>query len=239
VVRSHVDLLRGGDPEAIIAMLNDISTQHGHISIVVIDTLARAMVGNENSSEDMGAFVLACSNIRTAASTSILIVHHAGKDTARGARGWSGLRAATDVELEITEGCIKVSKNRDEQEGQTYGFKLEKVELGLNAKGRPITTCVAVETDAPASSSKKRSLGPNERLVFDALVKAVADQADPPPPGIPSHAKGCSVARWEDTAMIHLPHREAFRKREAFNRAIPSLVAKGAVHHLAGYAWVP
>ena len=39
--------------------------------------------------------------------------------------------------------------------------------------------------------------------------------------------------------MLHLPHSEDFRKREAFNRAIPSLVAKGSVNHLAGFAWLP
>jgi AAA domain len=239
VARSPVDLLRGGDPEAIIAMLAQIRSEHGQIALVVIDTLARAMVGNENSSEDMGAFVAACSNIRDAAGTSITIVHHAGKDTARGARGWSGLRAATDVELEVTEGCIKVSKNRDEEGGQTYGFKLEKFELGVNARGRAITTCVAVEANAPAGSNRKRTLGPNERIVFDALVKAVADQADKPPAGAPDHARGCSVTRWHATAALRMPQDEEKYKKRAFDRAVTSLVAGGHVEHLNGYAWLP
>jgi putative DNA primase/helicase len=242
VVRSPVDLLRGGDVETVIGLIKQIIAERGHIALVVIDTLARAMVGNENAPEDMGAFVATCGQIRAAAETSILIVHHCGKDVARGARGWSGLRAATDVELEITEGCIKVSKNRDQQEGQVYGFRLEQIELGHNAKGRRVTTCVAIEADPPAGhASKKRKLGSNEQIVFDALLKAVADQADPPPPapGIPAHARGASVTRWRDTACLRLPHGEQKRKNQAFDRAVISLVASCLVGHLDGYAWVP
>jgi AAA domain len=241
VVRATVDLLRGGDVEAITTLLATIRQTHQRIALVVIDTLARAMVGNENAPEDMGAFVAACSTIRAAAETSVLIVHHSGKDTAKGARGWSGLRAATDVELEITEGCIKVSKNRDELGGQSYGFKLERVELGTNKKGRMITTCVAVDADVPAGAGKTRKMGANERMVFDSLVSAIADQQDPPPPSdrVPAHAKGCSVSRWQDTAMLRLPHQVQKRKSEAFNRAIMSLVASGSVLHFEGVAWLP
>jgi hypothetical protein len=238
VVRSTVNLL-DSDTDWIITELAQIARTHGKIALVVVDTLARAMIGNENSPEDLGAFVAACARIREAVETSVLIVHHCGKDQAKGARGHSCLRAATDVELEITEGCIKVSKNRDGQEGQAYGFKLQQVELGTNTKGRMVTTCVAVEADPPAGAGKKRRLGPNEQLVFDALTKAIADQPDAPPPSpdIPTHVKGCSIARWRDTAMLLLTHDETKRRAEAFNRAVASLVAYGSVHHVAGFAW--
>jgi hypothetical protein len=243
VIRSSVDLLHG-DAEAILAALASIKAKHGRIALVVIDTLARAMLGNENSPEDMGRFVAACASIREAAETHVLIVHHCGKEAARGARGHSSLRAATDVELEITKGeaggCIRVSKARDEHEGAAFGFRLEPVELGTNPKGRTITTCVAVEADPPAAGGKKR-LGANERLVFDALAAAIADQPDPAPPApdIPSGVQGASVARWQDAAMRYLPQTETKRRREAFNRALTSLVANHAVRHADGFAWLP
>jgi AAA domain len=241
VVRSTVNLL-DSDTDRVIAELTQITRTHGKIALVVIDTLARAMVGNENSPEDLGSFVAACARIREAAETSVLVVHHCGKDQAKGARGHSCLRAATDVELEITEGCIKVSKNRDGQEGQAYGFKLEQVELGTNSKGRMVTTCVAVEADPPAGAgAKRKKLGPNEQILFDALTVAIADQPDRPPPSpeIPSHVKGALVARWRDTAMLRLPQDEAKNKNRAFDRALLSLVASQHVHHLAGFAWLP
>src|SRR4029450_8369862 len=111
----------------------------------------------------------ACGRIRDAATTHVLVVHHSGKDQARGARGHSCLRAATDVELEVTNGeaggCIKVTKHRDEAGGRSFGFKLETVELGTNAKGRTITTCVAAACDPPEGAGKAggRQLSPNEK----------------------------------------------------------------------------
>jgi putative DNA primase/helicase len=240
IVRSTVNLL-DGDTDPIIATLAEIKAKRGHIALVMIDTLARAMVGNENAPEDMGGFVAACGRIREAADTSILIVHHTGKDQAKGARGWSGLRAATDVEIEITEGCIKVSKNRDGQEGQTYGFKLEQVELGENRKGRMATTCVAVETEPPVGSGKKRKLGPNEQILFDALVTAIAEQPDTPPPSpqVPSHVKGATVPRWRETAALRMTQAEPKQRNRAMDRAITSLVASQHVCHFAGFAWLP
>ena len=175
----------------------------GRIALVVIDTLARAMVGNENAPEDMGAFVAACGQIREATETNVLIVHHCGKDMAKGARGQSGLRAATDVELEITGNCIRVSKNRDQPEGQLYGFRLEQVELGHNAKGRRITTCVAIDADPPAGAGKKRKLGTNERLVFDAL--AARSPTSPTAGRQPPTSRRSSVPRSAMARHRHAP----------------------------------
>ena len=120
--------------------------------------------------------------IREASRASVLIVHHAGKDQARGARGHSSrLRAATDVELEITEGCLKVAKNRDGQEGQTYGFALEKSNSARTPRVAGHDLRGHREPTRQPDPARQRPLGPNEQLVLDALTKAIAEQADPPP----------------------------------------------------------
>src|SRR6185369_16098598 len=111
------------------------------------------MTGNENSPEDMGRFVSSCDRLREAGECHVMVVHHCGKDTAKGARGHSSLRAATDVEGEVTKGeggvrVLTIRKNRDGEEGAAYAFNLETVELGENAKGRMLTTCVAAKTEA-------------------------------------------------------------------------------------------
>ena len=94
-----------------LALLASIRERHGRVALVVVDTLARAMTGNENPPDDMGKFVAACGRIREACEGHVLIVHHSGKDLAKGARGHSSLRAATDVELEVTNGqdggCVR------------------------------------------------------------------------------------------------------------------------------------
>ena len=51
----------------------------------------------------------------------LALVHHSGKDASKGARGWSGLRGAADVELEVWRigdaRALKVTKQKDGDEG--------------------------------------------------------------------------------------------------------------------------
>ena len=69
--------------------------------------------GDENSSVDMGAMVKHLDAIRAATKAHLMVVHHSGKNKAKGARGHSLLRAATDTEIEVDGGRIAVTKQRD------------------------------------------------------------------------------------------------------------------------------
>ena len=242
VVQSGVDLLNGAAQELAELVLTtlDVETQLG-VRMVVIDTLARAMTGNENAPDDMGRFVAGCGMIREASEALVLVVHHSGKDTAKGARGHSSLRAATDVELEIAASTLRVTKSRDDATGDAFGFRLHTVDLGSTAKGHNVTTCVAVEAEIAEPLKKPRRLGANEKVVFDALTAAIVDRPDPTPTGrdVPATARGVRTERWMEYALRYLPQPEEKRKREAFARAIASLVADSLVRHVDGFAWLP
>lgn len=86
--------------------------------VVVVDTLARCCVGvDENSGRDMGLVVANCERLQ-AAGASVLLVHHAGKDLLKGARGHSSLKAAIDAEFEVSVASkglagIKNTKQKD------------------------------------------------------------------------------------------------------------------------------
>lgn len=103
--------------------------------LLVVDTLAAASGGaNENSGEDMGAILAACRALHRITGALVLLVHHSGKDGSKGARGWSGLRAAMQTEIEVAidptgERRAKVVKQRDAEQDQEYGFKLVGVNL--------------------------------------------------------------------------------------------------------------
>jgi RecA-family ATPase len=45
--------------------------------------------GNENAPDDMGALVRNIDRLRAETGAAVLLVHHTGKDTSRGARGHS------------------------------------------------------------------------------------------------------------------------------------------------------
>lgn len=111
-------------------------------AIIVIDTLSRALAGgNENDSVDMGSFVKNCDKIRETTKAAVMIIHHSGKDTAKGARGHSLLRAAVDTEFEIAEDQLRTRKQRDMEMLAPLPFKLRVQELGVNHRGKALTSC--------------------------------------------------------------------------------------------------
>lgn len=115
----------------------------GGVGLVVLDTLSRVLAGgDENSSVDMGAFVRNVDHLRHATGAHTMLVHHSGKNRAKGARGHSLLRAATDTEIEIADNEITVTKQRDIDGNFRRSFVLDPLELGKDADGDPITSCV-------------------------------------------------------------------------------------------------
>jgi hypothetical protein len=69
--------------------------------LIVIDTLARCFEkGDENSTQDMNAFVNGCERLRSEfPGASTLVVHHTGKTLEKGGRGSSALLGAVDIEF--------------------------------------------------------------------------------------------------------------------------------------------
>lgn len=100
------DLFNGrGD----VAEIIDIANEHG-VGLVVIDTLARSMPGGEeNSAKDMGIVIGHLDRIKEEVRCAVLLVHHTGKDAARGMRGSNALHGAVDTSLEIAGDSVAVN----------------------------------------------------------------------------------------------------------------------------------
>jgi hypothetical protein len=79
-------------------LINDIDNQLGgdRPAIIVIDTLNRALIGDENKSEDMTKFIRAMDALRTAFDCLVLTIHHCGIVGGR-PRGHTSLSGADDV----------------------------------------------------------------------------------------------------------------------------------------------
>lgn len=132
----------------------------GGVDMVIVDTFAQVTPGaNENAGEDMGKALAHAKSITAATGAVVMMVHHAGKDASKGARGWSGIRAAADAEIEVSrtesgERAVRISKQKDADDGGAWGFKLDVVTLGLDGDGDEITSCVVAEADLPSSDGK-------------------------------------------------------------------------------------
>jgi len=154
------------------------------VSMIVVDTLAQATPGaNENAGEDMGKALGYCKRIHAATGALVLLVHHSGKDQAKGARGWSGIRAACDAELEVTREltgrCIRLTKSKDGEDGLEFGFDLDVVQLGVDEDLDPITSCVVVEAAVPpVGGVPARKMGRNEALVNEVVQEMAQAQTE-------------------------------------------------------------
>lgn len=144
----------GNDIDVLVALVKDVEDQTGQKAALIIgDTLACMSAGSdENSGRDMGTVIAQMARIRSETGAHFLMVHHSGKDQARGARGHSSLKAAIDTEIEVkdeTDGKhAKVTKQRElAGKGEKIGFKLHVIEIGRNRWGSPATNCVVVAAD--------------------------------------------------------------------------------------------
>jgi len=179
----------------------------GPTSLIVIDTLAQVTPGaNENSSDDMGLALAHCRALHRATGATVVLIHHAGKDTTKGARGWSGLRAAADAEIEVVKSpggrLVRITKQKDGDDMGAWGFDLHVVSLGVDEDGDPITSCVAVEAALPVvdvvQSAGGRygkwaklaqqvvgeiALGQTSGIEVDHVVSEMVRRSDPPEEG--------------------------------------------------------
>lgn len=203
--------------------------------LIVIDTLSRIMAGgDENSAADMTALIRNIDAIREATSAHIMLVHHTGKDTARGARGHSSLRAATDTEIEVGNEngarCALVTKQRDYQGGETFAFTLKGVTLGHDQDGDEVTSCVVEAQDAEeyqAAVSQKKGLGGNQKLIADVFDQMLGDGLGKPNPGgtgMPESGKFWTV-ELEELRRLARGKMVATDTRSAFNQAMRVLAS--------------
>jgi hypothetical protein len=138
--------------EDVKALIKKIREQ-GEFDLIIIDTLAQVMPGgNENSGEDMGKVMGHCKQITRLTGAMVAPVHHSGKDESRGARGWSGLRAACDFEYEIIRAgedrVASITKMKGGADGGEFGFRLQTLVVGKDDDGDDETTCVVEFTDS-------------------------------------------------------------------------------------------
>src|SRR5262249_321139 len=98
---------------------------------VVIDTLNRALIGDENKSDDMAKCIRAADMIRGAFGCVVIIGHHCGVAGSR-PRGHTSLSGADDAQIAIErteDGIITVTIEhmKDAEPASPLAFKLERI----------------------------------------------------------------------------------------------------------------
>jgi hypothetical protein len=240
VVLTPLDLRRPDDREELAAAILAAGMGAG---VVAIDTLNRAAPGiDENDASAMGLLIEAAKDLRERVGGLVLLVHHAGKDITRGLRGHSSLLAALDCVLEVTrEGDRRgwqLAKAKDAGDDESRPFRLDVVELGDDADGWPVSSCI-VAPEAPAAKAvadAKYPHGGNQRIVWDGIGKLLKDAKTFGQAGSPL-MRPC--IRLDDAiAGLHgCLTCEPKRQSERIGQAITGLVNRGVLSLRDGWLW--
>lgn len=232
------------DPVQVEALIAAIRAAGFAGGVIVIDTLAQASPGtDENSSRDMGELLAALQAIQASLGGLVLVIHHLGKDTTRGARGHSSFTAALDASIEIRRDgdrrSIFISKTKDDKDGDEHFFRLEVVDVGEDADGDLITSCVVVpDDDAKTATRSKQPKGGNQRIVYDALGELLRESKTFSKAGAPA-GRPCVEL---ETAVAAIAPRLVVEKKRRVERArlaLTGLIADGIVICREDWLWLP
>jgi AAA domain len=178
----------------------------GTCPVIVIDTFTAALSGGSDCDpKDVGMLI---ENIKAhlLGGCTVLLCHHFGKDPGRGGRGWSGLRAALDFELQIEKKdgdlrTMKITKSRDGPDTQpAFCYRFRGRELGVNEYGETVTA-VVVDHLSDADPVKSKDLSPKARDALQVLWACIKD----PSRSYPMRDTGlkCTLLpTWEEACLV-------------------------------------
>jgi hypothetical protein len=206
------------EADDIRAVIHEVK-RYGEVSVIVVDTLARAMTGaDENSAQDMGKAIYHCEQLHRVTGALVVLVHHSGKDASKGARGSGALRAAADCEIEINrdnhDRSATVTKLKDGEDGTTFNFKLRVIDIGLDDDLDMITSCVVVGGDDSAHQAPRlRKPQAAQQHIID-IAKSLLDSGEL-----------LTVKRVEDLAIADLTGRLPVGTRNRARTEVPKSIS--------------
>jgi hypothetical protein len=144
--------------------------------LVVLDTLNRSLRGSENDTKDMAAYIAAADAIREAFNCAVAIVHHCGIDGTR-PRGSTALSGAVDTQLSVKRDAsdaiiVEIEFQKDGPAGDIIASHLKPVNVGKDADGETISSCVIEPADVPKVVDVGPKLTKNQQTMYSILRDA-------------------------------------------------------------------
>jgi len=161
------------DAAEIDMLIENIKSSHVNKPVlIIIDTLARHMVGgDENSALNMGEFVANVEKLRAAFDCAVIIIHHTGKTKNKSfmERGSTALRGAADTMflMEKNQNGIFIScdKQKDSEPFEKIPISLLQTEITCDSN-----SCVIIRNELSVPSTS--NLGAEKEKILVTLFNA-------------------------------------------------------------------
>ena len=143
IIPASPNFMQKKEVEELVA---EINTKSAKVDLIIIDTMAQTTTGaDENSAKDMNIALKLIEQLRRRTNSAVHLIHHAGKNEERGARGSSVLKAALDVQFQVSrKGDVRtfwVTKMKDGIDGFGWNFYLRPRDIGIDEDGDIVTSC--------------------------------------------------------------------------------------------------
>lgn len=171
---TSIDLNNDGEVNHVIDIIKATGKKP---KLIIIDTLARNYIGDENSSKDMSVFIKNIDRLRNEWGCTVLTIHHSGKDTERGARGSTALKGAIDAEYKASKNengliTFDCQKMKDSEQPEPMYLQIEGVQLDETEEdGSPIQGAALVLGESPPNAEGKSKIEENKKLFQDAWLE--------------------------------------------------------------------
>ena len=229
-------------------------------ALLIFDTFASLVSDtDENSPSDTGRALRLIKETCRNNHTSSLIIHHHGKDAARGLRGASNFTNDVDFSFSLEREAdsmittMTCKKMKDGDNFEEIHMEACVVELGLERQdGKQATSLIIKQADSSVVRKPKKKISLNEDKALFALRKAVERDGIAPPQAIielfdttPENMpkKVVNIESWREFAYQSItvdsqPEKIQHAKKTTFQRCRNSLEKSYFIGLHGSYAWL-
>jgi hypothetical protein len=219
--------------------LESLAEKDGPPILVILDTWATNLGGDENSTMDTMIGVNVFNSICTPYHATGIIVHHSGNWEKNRGRGSNALKGALDMEYLIKQSEDKVihfvnTKPKDFETPPPLAFRLRTVELGIvDEEGEQITSVVLTHCDPELMKEPKEATGKNPRILLQILSNILSAKREnfQQLGKDPDEAK-VSQAEWKEATA-----KEGIAKSSHYD-AMKALLSSGKITKDSTYVWI-
>ena len=204
------------------------------ISVIVVDTLHRFLVGDENKAVDAKTMLDACSTLSRTFDCSVILVHHTGanQDAKGRARGSTAWRGALDNQILVssTGDRIKLEQVKNKDGEIAEPVYLEKIPVHLpgwyDDDGEPVSTLI-LEPDEDGAEKETTKLTKSQHFGLQTYREAAEKYGI-----LDEHGEfaGVNVENWREVFYEQCEDVKQESKKKRFQRARNELIELGELN---------
>lgn len=224
-------------PQGYLRVSDALRGLKGSPDLVVVDTLHRFLLGDENSAQDAKTMLDSCNGLMEEFGCTVILVHHTGvnEESQHRARGSSAWKGALDIEISVVppkgDGPLSIvqRKMKDAEEALPVYADLQSVTIPgwFDEDGDPVSSAVIMEGEAPEREKKDSKVEQHRKLFEQAWWSSGAEDRD----GKPYLSRSAMLDYLRTERGLTESSAQAYTKPGRDGKPIADLLLGGVIEH--------